>query len=318
MKINYFFLANIFIAMIFSACGPDPCIGSTCGDNSSSSSSSILQSSSSVVQSSSSISQSSSSSVVQSSSSISQSSSSVVRSSSSISQSSSSVVRSSSSISQSSSSVVRSSSSISQSSSSISSSSGCTAANNNSTEYCSNGTMKEYGFVTYEGQTYKTVEIGKQIWMAENLNYNAPGSKCYNNQESNCYEYGKLYNFATAMEICPPSWHLPTDADWDKLYRYVDGTNGTGSPYSSSTAGKYLKAISGNSTDIYGFTALLGGTDDPGGNSCSVGSCGSWWVSSNGGNPYIASVRYMYSSGTNTYCDFAWRTSLFSVRCVKD
>jgi uncharacterized protein (TIGR02145 family) len=248
------------------------------------------------------------------------SSSDVVYSSSSnnIPQSSSSVMQSSSSISQSSSSVVQSSSNTSQSSSSISSSSGCTAANNNSTEYCSNGTMKKYGFVTYEERTYKTVGIGTQTWMAENLNYNASGSKCYNNLESNCDKYGKLYNFATAMEICPPSWHLPTDADWDKLYRYVDGTNGTGSPYGSSTAGKYLKTISGNGTDIYGFAALLGGTDDPGGNSCSVGSCGSWWVSSNGGNPYIASVRYMYADGTYTYCDYAIRSSLYSVRCVKD
>ena len=68
--------------------------------------------------------------------------------------------------------------SISSSENPSSSSLACTAANNNNTQYCSNGIMKEYGSMTDDGgKTYKTVEIGDQIWMAENLNYEVSGSK---------------------------------------------------------------------------------------------------------------------------------------------
>ena len=60
--------------------------------------------------------------------------------------------------------------------------------------------------------------------------------------------------------VCPAGWHLPTNAEWDELLRYVDGTSGTETPYTSSTAGKYLKAKEvGNSMDTFGFAALLGG-----------------------------------------------------------
>jgi uncharacterized protein (TIGR02145 family) len=47
------------------------------------------------------------------------------------------------------------------------------------------------------------------------------------------------------MKACPKGWHLPSNAEWDKLFRFVDGDNGTESPYVSETAGKYLKAKSG-------------------------------------------------------------------------
>jgi hypothetical protein len=109
----------------------------------------------------------------------------------------------------------------------------------------------------YGGKTYKTVVIGTQNWMAENLNYNVSGSHCYDNLESNCNKYGRLYDWATAKTVCPAGWHLPSGTEWATLINYVGGSN---------IAGKKLKATSGwnnggNGQNTYGFSALPGGIE---------------------------------------------------------
>jgi uncharacterized protein (TIGR02145 family) len=140
--------------------------------------------------------------------------------------------------------------------------------------------------ITYANKTYKTAKIGTQTWMAENLNYEAEGSVCYENNPANCAKYGRLYNWETAMKVCPKGWHLPSNAEWDKLLRFVDGDKGTKSPYNSETAGQHLKTVSGwnfykeyygNGTDDYGFSALPGGNGGSDGNFNGAGHYGGWW-----------------------------------------
>jgi len=197
----------------------------------------------------------------------------------------------------------------------------------------------EYGLLSYQGKTYKTVKIGNQVWMAENLNYNVKGSKCYNNQESYCDKYGKLYDWATAMGIdakynkeewggsdvkhqgiCPSGWHIPSKNDWEELINYVENENEC-----SDCAGKYLKAKSGwddyegksgNGLDTYGFSALPGGGSDDLGRLGGAGSVGGWWSASTDNSVY-AGLWFMFYSldGVETY---GGKYVLQSVRCVKD
>ncbi len=163
-----------------------------------------------------------------------------------------------------------------------------------------------------DGKKYKVVKIGSQTWMAENLNYDASGSKCYENNSANCAKYGKLYNWETAKKACPSGWHLPSDAEWTALENAVGG---------KEVAGKKLKAKSGwnkngNGTDEYDFSALPGGIGYSGGNFYSVGSYGNWWSSTEYNSNSAWDRRMYYSS--NVGRDYDDKSSLFSVRCLKD
>jgi len=261
--------------------------------------------------------------------------------------SSSSVVEpSSSSLSSSS---VGSSSSVDASSSSVADASSSSAVGESSSSSVDGGSSSSSSIsgVFYEGQLYKTIEIGDQTWMAENLNYAVSGSKCGNentglltDNDTDCEKYGRLYDWATAMNInvnynssewngsdvnhrgiCPPNWHIPSNADWDKLFRYVDGTSGTDSPYDSPTAGGLLKAESGwndngNGTDDHGFSALPGGNGYSGGFN-GAGYHGYWWSSTEnyGSNAYS---RYMRYGSADAYWGSDDKSYLLSVRCVQD
>jgi uncharacterized protein (TIGR02145 family) len=198
----------------------------------------------------------------------------------------------------------------------------CTSANNTATHYCSNGTMKQYGSMTDKGgQTYKTVVIGTQTWMAENLNYDADGSRCYKNEETNCTIYGRLYNWTTATNnICPSGWHLPSDVEWGTLMQYIDP--GCKIEGDCPMAGKLLKATSrwdnnGNGTDVYGFAALPSGSSW--GNTFDLlGKEATWWTSTESSSSEAYRRRIDYDKDKTFRNSYGKSVNYYNVRCLKN
>jgi len=180
---------------------------------------------------------------------------------------------------------------------------------------CDGGSSKSVNTFTdsRDGKKYKMVKIGNQTWMAENLNYNASGSKCYKNNESNCQKYGRLYNWSTAKSACPSGWHLPSGDELNTLANFAGGYD---------VAGEKLKATSGwdkngNGTDDYGFSALPGGGSGSNGDFASPGDIGYWWSVSEGNNRLAYNLRILYEY-ESLFKDVSDKSYLFSVRCIKD
>ena len=190
-----------------------------------------------------------------------------------------------------------------------------------------------------DGQTYKTVTIGSQTWMAENLNYETTNSYCYNDTATYCDKYGRLYTWAAAMDsagtwstngkgcgygkecsptypvrgVCPSGWHLPSQAEWDSLFTAVGG---------QSTAGQKLKSMSGwsssgNGMDAFGFSALPAGHRNPEGNFNNDGYFTTFCSSTenDGYNAYFVDLTY---SGDDAFLYSDYKYYGFSVRCLKN
>jgi uncharacterized protein (TIGR02145 family) len=153
--------------------------------------------------------------------------------------------------------------------------------------------------------------------MAENLNYAASGSKCYDNKPDNCKKYGRLYDWNVAMKVCPSGWHLPSNAEWNELMAVVDGEEVAGKKLKAKSGWNKDKGKSGNGTDEFGFSALPGGYGDSGGSFYNVGSSGFWWSANEDGSyfAYIRDMIYYYDGASwSSY----GKSYLFSVRCVQD
>jgi len=198
-----------------------------------------------------------------------------------------------------------------------------------------------------DGKKYKVVKIGIQTWMAENLNYAADGSKCYDNNPTNCDKYGRLYNWETAKKACPSGWHLPSNEEWETLQKFVDPScdivlcpdAGTklkaksgwkdydpcvqriGGVYATIEEGCKKATQSGNGTDKFGFSALPGGyVSSNDGNFYNVGSDGYWWSWNATGRVWAdvaesVSISYNNDDGYGQGRDY--KDNLFSVRCLQ-
>jgi uncharacterized protein (TIGR02145 family) len=167
-----------------------------------------------------------------------------------------------------------------------------------------------------DSKKYKMVKIGTQTWMAENSNYKtADGSWCYDDKDSYCSQYGRLYNWEAAMTACPNGWHLPSSQEWQTLVDYAGG---------DATAGSKLKSTSGwndysgiNSNDQYGFSALPGGYRYSAGNFSNAHYYGRWWTATVDGSD-DAYHRSMYYNYDYVYKGSNYWSVGFSARCVKN
>lgn len=196
-----------------------------------------------------------------------------------------------------------------------------------------------------EGSIYKTVAIGTQEWMAENLNTSsfrngdvvpnitsdtewgstADGAWCYmSNGPLNECPYGKLYNWfaaADARNLCPLGWHVPSMADWQVLINYLGGIG-------SATAGGNMKSTgiqfwadpNIDATNSSGFSGLPGGFRYYGGFFFTGNTTAQWWSSSLGSS--ADPTRGGYSSVSNFFgyvvTDEQLKNFGCSVRCVRD
>jgi len=198
-------------------------------------------------------------------------------------------------------------------------------------------------------------------WMTTNLSYDTPdvpeGSKCYSNSITNCTKYGKLYNWAAAMDlpqkcnsvfstsdsdcrintphkgICPTGKHIPTKNEWDRLITEAGGEPGAGNRLKShdwTTGNDDSNPPKCKGSDNYGFAAMPGGYGYPEGNNikfaglsnmyCNTGDyVARWWSASEGGNASYAHDRLISRLNSNLVTSTEADKSYFlSVRCLDD
>jgi len=179
-----------------------------------------------------------------------------------------------------------------------------------------------------DGKTYRQAVIGSQTWMAENLKFDAEGSRCYKNSDANCEKYGKLYSWTAATGVCPAGWHLPTMDEWMKLEDFVEGFERSDKNNQNRKTKAWVKLKSatgwegkkGNGTDEYGFGALPGGWGMGKNNDFSLGKESDWWTAEESGKMnahrwyFGAEEGGSYKTGGREVL----KDNFLSVRCVRN
>jgi uncharacterized protein (TIGR02145 family) len=162
-----------------------------------------------------------------------------------------------------------------------------------------------------DNQRYKFTEMGDMLWMAENLNYkpnDSLNSWCYNDDDSNCRKYGRLYGFDAAKKVCPEGWHLPSHDEWNAL-----GWD------------NFKNSEFGDGAADLGFFSSLGGCRKPNGEYLLADKLGYWWLATMRYSNLHHNFHNFYSVYKNDYpfCNFdsltmnVFNQTGYSVRCVK-
>lgn len=198
-----------------------------------------------------------------------------------------------------------------------------------------------YGTVSdIDGNVYKTITIGAQVWMVENLRTTkyrngdpipnitdssawsnlTTGAYCFYNNDANFSSiYGSLYNWYAVNDsrnIAPTGWHVPSDAEWTTLTTFLGGVSLAGGKLKETVTTHWLSPNTG-ATNETGFAALPCGDRSSDSKFEAAGYDGIWW-SSTAGNVSGAWYRFVFYSGSNVTSGSGSSASGFSVRCVKD
>ncbi len=166
-----------------------------------------------------------------------------------------------------------------------------------------------------DGQMYKTVTIGTQTWMAENLNYEMDSSFCYNDSAKYCAKYGRLYTWAAAVTACPSGWHLPTNAEFETLFTAVGGKSIAGQKLKSATGWTTKSGITNE--DAFAFSALPAGNRNYYGYYYGEGDVASFWSSTEDDGDYAYDMYLDYNGDDASLGNYR-KDFGFSVRCLQD
>ena len=214
-------------------------------------------------------------------------------------------------------------------------------------------TLASATITDYDGNVYKTVTIGSQVWMAENLkttkyangttipliNTNSKWDALTSTAKAYCWHsdniankvtYGALYTWTAAMDgevsvttnpsrvqgVCPTGWHLPSDGEWAQLSDYLGGTSVAGGKLKETGTTHWSTPNSGSTNEI-GFTALPGGCRYEKGSFNIVGFSGSWWTATEN-DVTGAWYRILSYGNSNMNSFFNFKELGLSVRCVRD
>ncbi|MDR3652886.1 MAG: fibrobacter succinogenes major paralogous domain-containing protein [Paludibacter sp.] len=218
----------------------------------------------------------------------------------------------------------------------------CYATNKTGTAYGNQLTFTTL-LVDYDGNTYNTVTIGTQVWMAENLkvtkfrngntitnnldpttwaNLTSPSYCSYDNSAANKTTYGNLYNWSAVndiRDIAPTGWHVPTQAEWTTLINYLGGASVAGDIL-KETGNTHWTGSYASATNTSGFTALPGGSivlQNSNYGFYNIGTTGQWWSSSEADSNSAYSWSLSNNSAQAVNVNVA-KQSGFSIRCVKD
>lgn len=167
-----------------------------------------------------------------------------------------------------------------------------------------------------DGNVYKTVVIGTQTWMAENLNYAADGSLCYNNDEEKCKEYGRLYTQQQARTACPQGYRLPSEEDFQKLEKFLGMSEEDAEKYGSERGtDEGTKLKEGGSS---GFNAKLAGYYIN--NKFDLENyMGTFWTSTEGASTGDFYYRRVYNNSAQIERGRMYFTGNYAcVRCIKE
>ena len=170
-----------------------------------------------------------------------------------------------------------------------------------------------------DGKEYKTVKIGNQTWMAENLAYKAESGNywAYDNDYTNVSKFGYLYDWETANEVCPANWHLPTKKEWFNLIHYLGGKDQA----NSKMKGKFGWKNNGTGNNESGFNGLPGGIVTTVYNGKKFGNINHkahWWSSTNEYGRAMTLVLNGHYESVDYGSSHIGGGVGVSIRCIKD